>query len=50
MDFKLMPKDKASYNNIFIVINYLSKQAMSIPCHKTITTKEMAWLYIVFIY
>ena len=50
MDFKLMPKDKAGYDNIFVVIDCLSKQAVSIPCHKTITAKEMAWLYIVFIY
>jgi len=42
MDFKLMPKDKAGYNNIFVVINHLSKQAVSIPYHKTITTKEIA--------
>ena len=50
MDFKLMPKDKAGYDNVFVVIDCLSKQAVSIPCHKTITAKEMAWLYIVFIY
>ena len=50
MDFKLMPKDKAGYNNIFVVINHLSKQAVSTHCHKTITAKEIAWLYIVFIY
>ena len=42
MDFKLMPKDKAGYDNVFVVIDCLSKQAVSIPCHKTITAKEMA--------
>ena len=50
IDFKSMPKDKAGYDNIFVVIDRLSKQAVSIPCHKTITAKDMAWLYIVFIY
>ena len=50
MDFKSMPKDKAGYNNVFVVIDCLSKQAVSIPCHKTITAKDIAWLYIVFIY
>ena len=42
IDFKLMPKDKAGYNNIFVVIDYLSKQAVPIPCHKTIIAKEIA--------
>ena len=50
MDFKLMLKDKAGYDNIFVVIDYLSKQAVSIPYHKTIMAKEIAWLYIMFIY
>jgi len=50
MDFKSIPKDKAGYDNVFVVIDRLSKQAVSIPCHKTITAEEMAWLYIVFIY
>ncbi len=45
-----MPKDKAGYDNVFVVIDRLSKQVVSIPCHKTITAEEMAWLYIVFIY
>ncbi len=50
IDFKSMPKDKAGYDNVFVVIDRLSKQAVSIPYYKTITAKEMAWLYIVFIY
>jgi len=37
-----MLKDKASYDNMFVVIDCLSKQAVSIPCHKTIMAKEMA--------
>src|SRR6266536_2335081 len=50
MDFKSMPKDKVGYDTVFVVIDCLSKQAVSIPYHKTITAKEMTWLYIVFIY
>jgi hypothetical protein len=50
MDFKSIPKDKAGYDNVFVVIDCLSKQAVSIPCHKTITAKEMARLYITHIY
>jgi hypothetical protein len=50
IDFKSMPKDKAGYDNVFVVIDRLSKQAVSIPCYKTITAEEMAWLYITHIY
>ena len=50
MDFKSMPEDKAGYDMIFVVIDRLSKQAISIPCHKTITAEQMATLYIDRIY
>ena len=42
IDFKSIPKDKAGYNNVFVVIDYLSKQAVSIPYYKTITAKDIA--------
>jgi hypothetical protein len=45
-----MPKDKAGYDNVFVVIDRLSKQAVSMPCYKTITAKEIARLYITHIY
>jgi hypothetical protein len=45
-----MLKDKAGYDNVFVVVDRLSKQAVSMPCHKTITAKEMARLYITYIY
>jgi hypothetical protein len=34
MDFKSMPKDKHGYDSVFVVIDRLSKQAISTPCHK----------------
>ena len=34
----------------FIVVNWLSKQAISLPCFKTITAKDMACIYIDNIY
>ena len=50
MDFKLFLMDKYSYNIAFIVVNRLSKQAISLPCFKTITIKDMARIYINNIY
>jgi len=50
MDFKLYLKDKYSYNIAFMVVNRLSKQAISLPYFKTITIKDMARIYINNIY
>jgi hypothetical protein len=50
IDFKLFPYNKNSYNIILIVINQLSKQAFSLPYFKTTTAKDMAELYIQYIY
>ena len=49
MDFKSMPVSK-DYNIVFIIINRFSKQAISQPCYKTVTTEDMAWFYIRDIY
>jgi hypothetical protein len=45
-----MLKDKVGYDNVFVVVDRLSKQAVSMLYHKTITAKEIAWLYITYIY
>jgi hypothetical protein len=50
MDFKSMPQDKFGYDTVFVVINRLSKQAISVPCHKTVTTEEIAQLYVTYVY
>ena len=50
MDFKLFLKDKHGYNIAFIVVNQLSKQAVSLPCFKTTTAKDMARIYVDNIY
>ena len=50
MDFKSFPQDKHGYTAVFVVIDRLSKQAFSIPCYKTTTAKDMADLYIQYIY
>ena len=46
MDFKSMPPSKEGYDMIFVVVDRLSKQAVSLPCHKTVTAEDMARLYI----
>jgi hypothetical protein len=45
-----MPKDKHGYSNVFVVVDRLSKQAISTPCHKQVTSKDMARMYIIHIY
>ena len=50
MDFKSFPYDKNSYNIILVVVDRLSKQAFSLPYFKTTTTKDIAELYIQYIY
>ena len=50
MDFKSFPKDAYGHNAAFVVIDWLYKQSISLPCFKTITAKDMARLYINNIY
>ena len=46
MDFKSFPKNKQNYDSLWVVINRLSKQAVSIPCFKTAMARDMAEIYI----
>ena len=50
MDFKSFLVDKDRFDNIYVFVNRLSKAAVSIPYKKTITTKEIAKLYYVYVY
>jgi len=50
MDFKSFLKNAHGYDAAFIVINQLYKQSVSLPYFKTITTKDMAYLYVNNIY
>jgi hypothetical protein len=50
MDYKSFPKDKRGYDTLWVVINRLSKQAISIPCYKTATAQDMAEMYIQHVY
>jgi transposase InsO family protein len=45
-----MPKDKDGYDVVYIVVDRMSKQAISTACYKTVTAKEMAGMYISSVY
>ena len=50
MDFKSFPVDKHGYDIAYVVIDRLSKQSTSIPYYKTTTIKDIAQLYISYVY
>jgi transposase InsO family protein len=50
MDFVSFNKDKHGYDNVLVVMDRLSKESISIPCHKTTTAEEMASLFIYHIW
>jgi transposase InsO family protein len=50
MDFKSFPVDKHGYDSILVFIDRLSKESVSIPCHKTTDARGLAQLFIQWIY
>ena len=46
MDFNSFNRDKHGYDNVLVIMDRLSKESISIPCHKTTTAEEMAFLFI----
>ena len=50
MDFKSFPKDKHGHDNVYVVVDRMSKKSISIPCFKTVTAKDMARLYVEYVY
>jgi hypothetical protein len=50
MDFKSMAVDKYGFDAVFVVIDRLSKQSISTPCHKTATAEDMARMFIDRVY
>ena len=45
MDFKSFPLDKKGFNTVLVIVDRLTKQAISIPCFKTITAEDLAQLF-----
>jgi transposase InsO family protein len=50
MDFCSFPKDEHGFDNVFVVVDRLSKQSVAVPCYKTATAEDMAKLYIHHVY
>ena len=50
MDFNSFSEDKHGYDSVFVVMDRLSKQSISILCFKTYNAPEIAKLYITYIY
>ena len=50
MDFHSLPRDRYGYDCVFVVVDRLSKQPVSVPCHNDIGAKETARLFIEYIY
>jgi hypothetical protein len=50
MDFKSFLVDKHGYDIAYVIIDWLSKQSTFIPCYKTTIVKDMAQLYISYVY
>ena len=46
MDFKSFPVDKEGYDYLFVVMDRLSKQAVSVPCYKTVNARDLAELFL----
>jgi hypothetical protein len=50
VDFKSFPPDKQGYDNIAVFIDRLSKEAISIPCTKEATAKDLAEMFYTHVY
>ena len=50
VDFKSFPPDKQGYNSIAVFIDRLGKEAVSIPCTKEVTAKDLAELFYIHVY
>ena len=50
MDFKSFPVDKEGSDCLFVVMDRLSKQAVSVPCHKTVNARDLAELFLKYVW
>jgi hypothetical protein len=50
MDFYELLVDRDGYDMVIILVDRFSKRPFLIPCYKNINAKEVAWLYIYYIY
>ena len=50
MDFKEFLKDRHGYDSILVFMDRLGKSLVTIPCHKTTNARQMAQLFIKWVY
>jgi len=50
MDFHELPPDRNGYNMAMIVVDRFGKRTLSIPCTKNVNAKEVAQLFIHYVY
>lgn len=50
IDFYSFPPDKHGYDSVCVIVDRLSKQAVSIPCHKTTNAEQLARLFLANIF
>ena len=50
IDFYKLPIDRNGYNIVIILVNRFSKRLFLIPYYKNINTKEVAQLYVYYVY
>ena len=47
---RYFPVDKNGFDAVFVVVDRLGKRAISIPCYRTSTTRDMARMFITHVY
>jgi len=50
MDFIEKPPSSSSFDTILVIVDHLSKQAIFIPTHDTITSAELAHLFVIHVF
>jgi len=50
MDFIKQLPSSSSFNTILVIVDCLSKQAIFIPTHDTITSAELACLFVIYVF
>jgi len=50
IDLYVLPIDRNRYDMAMILVDRFGKRLFSILCYKNINAKEVAWLYIYYIY
>ena len=50
MDFIEKLPSSSGFNTILVIVDHLSKQAIFVPTHNTITLAELAYLFVIYVF